>query len=303
MQKTIILTGSNGLLGQKIVHMLAKRSNIRFVATSRGTNKHPIREGYIYESADITDKNRWSVLFAKYKPTELIHGAAMTQVDKCEEERTLCDSINTEATAYLATLCKQYGTKLILISTDFIFSGAEGPYKENDAPAPVNYYGLSKVKAEQAVIETGCSYVILRTALLYGVTPSMSRSNIVLWVKKSLEQGKAIRVVDDQERTPTLAEDLASASITVAMRKVEGIFHISGSETYSILEIAYKVAEFWKLDKSLISRTDSESLGQRAKRPLITGFIILKAQTELNYKPHTLEQGLVLVEQQLKKWG
>ena len=302
MQKRILLTGGNGLLGQKIVKLLADRLYTQLLATGRGVNRHILREGYEYVSLDLTDSQKLSSLFKEYKPTHLIHTAASTLVDKCELDQEACDAVNVQAVEQLCKLSVQYGTHLVHISTDFVFDGEDGPYKEEDVPNPVNYYGRSKLKAERIVQDSGAAFAILRTMLLYGVSPAMSRSNIVLWVKKSLESGTPIKVVDDQKRCPTLAEDLAIATVSASMKNASGIYHISGAEMMSMLTLAHKVADFWKLDASLISPIDSVSLKQAAKRPPITGFVILKAQTELGYKPFTLNQGLGLVDRQLKEW-
>jgi dTDP-4-dehydrorhamnose reductase len=301
MEKRIILTGSNGLLGQKIVNLLAGRDKVELVATSRGVNRHTMRQGYAYEDADITQEILWEELFSEYKPTELIHTAAMTQVDLCEDDRALCDQINVDSTRMLARLCKEYGTRMIHISTDFIFNGENGPYKETDKPDPVNYYGLSKLKAEEAILQSGVNSTILRTILLYGIVPGMSRSNIVLWAKSALSARKTIQIVNDQFRCPTLAEDLASAVVLATMRGANGIFHISGPEMMPVVDLVREVARFWSLDPDLITEVSSESLNQKAKRPPRTGFIILKAQTELGYRPHTLRQGLSIVDKQIKE--
>ncbi|WNJ20985.1 NAD(P)-dependent oxidoreductase [Pontibacter sp. G13] len=300
MDKKIILTGSNGLLGQKIVNLLTGRPHVQLTATARGINRHPIREGYTYQSLDLLDEAGWEALFESIQPTELINTAAMTMVDKAEGDHETCDQINIDAVQMLARLCKKYGTRLIHISTDFIFDGTEGPYDESATPNPVNYYGLSKWKAEQVIEASGVDHVILRTILLYGMTPAMSRSNIVLWVKSSLENGKPINIVNDQVRNPTLAEDLAVATVSATMRDVKGVYHISGPETMKISDLAYRIADYWKLDRDLITEISSDSLNQAAKRPPITGFVILKAQTELGYQPHTLEQGFALLDRQLK---
>ena len=122
----------------------------------------------------------------------------------------------------LCQLCLQYQSKLVHVSTDFVFDGSAGPYKETDVPNPVNYYGMSKLKAEQLIQKSGVNFAILRTMLLYGITPAMSRSNIVLWVKDSLEKNKPIKVVNDQVRCPTFAEDLASACISAVMKDAKG---------------------------------------------------------------------------------
>jgi dTDP-4-dehydrorhamnose reductase len=299
MKKTIIVTGTNGLLGQKIIQILVQNPDIEVIATARGENRNPLSEGYLYENVDITDTNMWQTLFEKYQPDVLIHSAAMTQVDQCEDEKELCDSINVTAVADFCHLCKKYDTHLVHISTDFIFDGEKGIYFEDDAPNPVNYYGLSKLKGEEAILKSGVSAAILRTILLYGYVPKMSRTNIVLWLKDSLEKGKTITVVNDQERCPTLVEDLASACVSAALKEAKGIFHISGPEKMNIIELAYRVADFWKLDKSLIKETDSTTLNQKAKRPPRTGFILDKARKELDYQPHNLEEGLAILSEQL----
>ncbi|MDX1909065.1 MAG: SDR family oxidoreductase [Bacteroidia bacterium] len=305
MQRRILLTGSNGLLGQKIILLLAGRPHLRLVATSKGPNRHPLQDGYEYAPLDLTDPTDWETVFRDLQPTDVIHTAAQTQVDICETDKAGCDAINVHTVQMLADLCRTYQSRLVHISTDFIFDGAAGPYREQDLPNPVNYYGMSKLRAEQIIQAAGIPHVILRTILLYGVVPAMSRSNIVLWVRESLEAGKTIQVVDDQFRTPTLAEDLAVATVAAVMRQATGVYHISGSEFMSILELARRVATFWKLDTNLIQPAESAAIRQPAKRPPRTGFIILKAQTELDFRPHSLEQGLALVDRQLRemqKW-
>ncbi len=301
MQKTILLTGSNGLLGQKIVQNLAGLPYIKLIATSRGVNRHPLRKGYSYHELDLTDHIELAKLYHEVKPQDVIHTAAITKVDYCEDHHEECDAVNIEVVRKLAELSKQHHSRLIHISTDFIFDGQDGPYKEEDPPNPVNYYGLSKLKAEEIVQSVGINYAILRTMLVYGITPAMSRSNIVLWAKNSLESGQNIRVVNDQFRCPTLAEDLASASISAVMQDAQGVYHISGSEMMSIYDMVRQIAAFWKLDPKKVQQTTSDTLHQRAKRPPKTGFILLKAQTELDYRPHTFRQGLALIDRQMRE--
>lgn len=300
MPQRILLTGSNGLLGQKIIPLLSDHSDTTLLATSRGPNRHQSEIGYRYAPLDLTDAAAVQQIVADFQPTAIIHTAAQTQVDACEDDREGCDAINIGAVETLCDVCQQGNIRMVHISTDFVFDGADGPYSEEDVPNPVNYYGQSKLRAEQVIRERGLNHAILRTVLLYGITPAMSRSNIVLWAKKSLEEGKPIRVVTDQFRTPTLAEDLATASMTAALGEAQGIFHISGAEFLGVHEIAYRIADFWKLDKGLITEVDSSTLSQRAKRPPRTGFIIDKARRDLAYQPHRFEEGLALVDRQIK---
>ena len=234
------------------------------------------------------------------KPDVIIHTAAMTQVDQCETDRDLCWQVNVTGVEHIIAACAENHSHLIHVSTDFIFDGSHGPLDETAVPRPVNYYGESKLAGEQAVQKSKIHWAILRTVLVYGVTPDMSRSNIVLWVKKSLEDGKTIQVVNDQWRTPTLAEDLAQGCYRAAIKKATGIYHISGEEMMTPYDIAMATAEFFKLNKSLIKPATSATFRQPAMRPPKTGFIIEKARRELGYQPHSFQAGLALLATQLR---
>lgn len=296
----ILVTGSNGLLGQKLVHKLKADPEVKLIATARGENRLKDQTGYVYTSMDITSHQEVNQVMETHKPDVVINTAAMTNVDACELEPEKCDELNIEAVKYLIETCQAYNTHLVHLSTDFIFDGEEGPYAEGAVANPLSYYGQSKLTAEKLVSESHISWSILRTVLVYGVAEEMSRSNIVLWAKGALEKEQQINVVDDQFRTPTLAEDLADGCILAAKQKAQGIFNISGKDFMSILELVWKVADFWKLNKSLITATRSSTLSQPAKRPPKTGFILDKAMKELGYQPHSFEEGLQLVNQQLK---
>ncbi len=296
----ILITGSNGLLGQKLVALLYLNPDITLIATSRGANRDEIYEDYIYESMDITSEENVLKVFRKHKPDAVIHTAAMTHVDQCELNKEACVDQNITAVKHIINACKETGAFLLHVSTDFIFDGTHGPLTEGETPNPVNYYGWTKWEAEKAVEASGLKWAIARTVLVFGVVQDMSRSNIVLWVKNNLEQKKEINVVNDQWRTPTLAEDLAMGCWLIVQHQATGIFNISGEEMLSPYELAHTVADVWKLDKGLIKQADSSTFTQPAMRPPKTGFIIDKAKQQLGYKPHTLEEGLELVRAQLK---
>lgn len=298
--KRVLITGSNGLLGQKLVNLLNGRPAIEMIAISRGYNRNPGREGYEYYDVDITDFKELEKIIRDFKPTEIINSAAMTQVDQCETDKEACDLINHIAVKELLRMSKPLDTRMIHVSTDFIFDGESGPYDEKAAANPLSWYGRSKLLAEQEVLKEG-DHAIARTVLVFGYVPGLSRTNIVLWLKESLENGKTVNVVEDQFRTPTFAEDLADGIARILLKDKIGIFNISGFELMSIRELAEKVADYWKLDKSLINPILTSSLNQPAPRPPKTGFIILKAETELGYKPHKFEDALSQIERQLKE--
>jgi dTDP-4-dehydrorhamnose reductase len=302
--KKILITGSNGLLGQKLVYALLKRSDVNIIATSTGDNRMLTTDGYIYQSLDITNKNDVEAVFVKYQPDVVINTAAMTNVDACETKRNECWDINVNAVQHMVDVINdnKLSTHLIHLSTDFIFDGTKGSeYTETDIPNALSHYAASKLEAENILQKSTVKWAIARTIIVYGIVNNMSRSNIVLWAKDALTKGQKINVVDDQFRSPTLAEDLADGCILIADKGAVGIYHLSGKETMSILELVYKVADYWNLDKSLITPSKSTSLNQPAKRPPYTGFVIEKAKRDLGYNPHSFMEGLVILNKQLSR--
>jgi len=298
--KKILITGTNGLLGQKLVYALRDRKDYQVIATARGENRLLEKAGYLYETLDITNAHEVEQVFLKHQPHIVINGAAMTNVDECEDAKVLCWKINVDAVQYLLNAAEKYGSHFIHVSTDFIFDGSAGPYSEDAQANPLSYYGESKLAAEEIVRKYKGVWAIARTVLVYGLVDNMSRSNIVLWAKGALEKGEPINVVNDQFRTPTLAEDLANGCILIADQTADGIFNISGKEQLNVLQIVEKVADYYHLDKSLIRAISSKTLNQRAKRPPITGFILTKAIRELGYQPHSFEEGIAILDHQMK---
>jgi dTDP-4-dehydrorhamnose reductase len=156
----ILITGSNGLLGQKLIHLIASDTSCELIATSKGPNRTKMTEGYVYETLDLTDSTEAHDLIFGHEPDAVINTAAMTNVDACEDNKKLCDALNVEAVADLIEVCEQIDAHLIHVSTDFIFDGLDGPYREDDEANPVNYYGESKLKAEELVKKAKCPWSI-----------------------------------------------------------------------------------------------------------------------------------------------
>jgi dTDP-4-dehydrorhamnose reductase len=296
----ILVTGSNGLLGQKLIYALRNRSDVALIATSKGANRTKATDGYTYVSLDITQEAAVEKCMAVHQPTCIINTAAMTNVDACENDKEHCYAMNVEAVKRLVAQCKKNNIHFIQLSTDFVFDGKAGPYREDDTPNPLSYYAWSKLESEIIVQHAGIDAAILRTIIIYGVVDDKQRSNVVLWTKNALTQKQAINVICDQVRSPTLAEDLADACVQAAFKRAQGIFHVSGREQMSILETVEKTADFFGLDKSYIKPVTTAELNQVAKRPLITGFIIEKAEKELNFHPHSFKEGLEIVKRQLE---
>ena len=298
--KRLLITGSNGLLGQKLVYRLLELQEFELIATSIGPNRLIQKQGYRYEPMDIGSKEDVNRIFDLIQPEIVIHTAAMTNVDACETDKDGCLRANVHAVDYIVEAVNRCGAHLVHVSTDFIFDGEDGPYDEEAKANPVSYYGWSKMEAERIVIEKSKSWSILRTILVFGIVDNMSRSNVVLWAKGALEKGNPINVVDDQYRMPTLAEDLAEGCILAARKGAQGIFNISGKDYMNIYELVERVADHYHLSKTIINRVSSSTLSQPAKRPPRTGFILTKAINTLGYQPHSFEEGLAILDDQLK---
>jgi len=217
----------------------------------------------------------------------------MSRVDGCETNREECWSINVEAVENLVRCCRQHGSNLVQISTDFIFDGEDGPYDEGARPNPVNFYGKSKLAAENALRQLGPDkWTIIRTVLVYGTGVGLKRSNIGMWIIDELANGRPIRVFSDQLRSPTYVDDLAAGIGRVLRFERTGVFNISGREFMSIYDFAVEMARAFGFDASLVSPVTCDEMELTAPRPPKTGFIILKAETELGYKPHSLSKAL-----------
>ena len=290
----ILITGSNGLLGQKIVRQLLN-SKDAFLATSLGVNRNEECPAIHYRALDITSPDDIERVINDFQPSHVIHTAAMTNVDACELDPPTCKKINIDSVRYLAHACQKNSVHFQLLSTDFVFDGVNGNYSEEDEPNPLSVYATSKVEGEKIVMSlTNLSYSIVRTIIVYGTGQNLSRSNIVLWAKEALQKGQELTIIDDQFRAPTWADDLAWACIRICRLNEQGVYHIAGPETMSIFALVERIAKHYQLPMSQVKRTDSSTLNQPAVRPPKTGFDLSKAKKILGYRPMTLEQTLDL---------
>jgi len=281
------------LLGQALIQLLVEKK-YTVVATGKGRSRLVVAalENYQYQELDITDGPAVEEVVLRERPALIVHAAAMTHVDQCELNKQECYNANVTATRFLIDAARKVKARFVFVSTDFIFDGKQGPYKEDDEPAPVNYYGSTKLVAEKAVMESGLNWAIARTILVYGVAPTTGRTNIITWVKQSLENGTPIKMVTDQYRTPTFVDDLARGILLIIEKSATGIFHLSGEERMTPYEMAVETAKLFGLDQTLITPSSSQDIKQPAVRPPRTGFDISKAKKELGYKPVRFADGL-----------
>lgn len=297
-EKSVIITGANGLLGQKVVEEFAPH----FQVVATGLEAEPAQqwEGTEYQRMDITDTDSLSDLVSAVRPAVVINCAAYTDVDGAESEKETAWAVNAAAVKKMVRVLRRKEIKFVQISTDYVFDGTDGPYSEKDRPSPVNYYGTTKLAGDNAVIASGIDHLIFRTNVLYGVIPG--GNNFVLWIIKSLRDGKAIRVVDDQVNNPTLADGLAHAILMGCVMNARGIFHYGGSELMDRYTFALRIAEHFQLDSSLISPCKTGDLEQLvADRPRKSGLKTEKVVHDLHITLYDTNSGLTQVEKDLKQ--
>jgi len=236
---------------------------------------------------DLLDENGISELVGKIEPEVIIHSAALTDVDRCEREKELAYQMNVEGTRAIATAAEKAGSFLIYISTDYVFDGNRGMYREDDRTNPVSYYGYSKLLGEKF-----CRGCIARTCVIYGSRPASGKVNFALWLLNSLKSGKPVGVVTDQFITPTLNTNLARMVLEAAERRLTGIYHLAGATRISRYDYALELAREFDLDESLILPSRMEDLMWAAKRPIDSSLDTSKARAELMEKPFPLNEAL-----------
>ena len=243
MDYTVLITGANGLLGRVLSSILSD-CGFSVISTGKGADVLKGQRGCVYEQMDVTVQQNVEYVLSKYNPDCIINAAALTDVDACEKNHDLCLSVNTHSISYFIPFLKQNDVHLIHVSSDFIFDGSCGPYKEDDPCDPINYYGVSKLEAEKLIINNNLKYTILRTSLLFGKIDD--KFNFVTWVKSNLENGSKLNIVDDQYRTATFVYDLADVILKVIQKEKYGVYHVSSGEVLSIYQIVCTIAKHYK---------------------------------------------------------
>jgi dTDP-4-dehydrorhamnose reductase len=297
--KRIIITGSNGLLGQKIASVFAAETDFDILLTSFEKESYITNLKYPYHQLDITKKSDVKSLVHNFRPDVIINAAAFTNVDESENEREYTWRLNVDAVKNLIIASRLTDSKIIHFSTDYIFNGKDGPHFEDSIPDPINYYGRTKLASENALISSGIKHCIIRTMILYGVGQSV-KNNFVIWVINQLQNNQIIKVVDDQFGNPTLVDDLALYVLKIVETNRSGIYNICGSENLNRYKFALKIAQVFKFDENLIKTVKTVDLGQTAQRPLKSGLNCFKATSEMGIKLLDAEQGLFVLKRQLE---
>jgi dTDP-4-dehydrorhamnose reductase len=280
-----VLVIGGGLLGRALA--LASKKNY---VTALTYNINPFEiDGCETHYMDITKSVD---LIRRLKPNYIVLTAAMTNVDQCEVDHEGAWRANAIGPKNVASAAKEIGSKLIYVSTDYVFDGEQGMYREGDLTMPINYYGESKLAGERFVQEICQNFVIARTSVLYGWNPA--RQNFVTWVVDEMRKGNRINIINDQYISPTLSSNLAD--MILCLRDQTGIFHASGKERINRYDFSLKIARVFGLDESLANPITLDKLTWKARRP-VDSSLDTSLVSRLS-KPLNVEEGLLAMVEQ-----
>ena len=289
IEKKILIIGGSGLLGKKLVDFFNSKNYKVYSTYFNNVNEKPN-----FFNLDITDKKNVSKLLNKIKPEIIINCSAYTDVDECEKNIDKAFSINANSVGYLAEIVKTIDAKFVQISTDYVFNGKKGFYKEIDETNPINYYGLTKLKGEQIVCDLLDDFIIARTSVIYGI----NKNNFVLWMINNLKENKQINIVDDQFISPTYNTDITNQIYSLIINNENGIFHTAGGERISRYDFAIKLSEIFSLNKDNINKISMKDLKWVAKRPMDSSLDVSKISKFK--KPYTINESLQLLKKELR---
>jgi dTDP-4-dehydrorhamnose reductase len=225
------------------------------------------------------------------QPDIIINAAAYTDVDGCEQNKELCWNTNVRAVENILDIAVTFNPVLIQVSTDYVFDGIQGDYRETDQTNPLGNYARSKLASENIIKSSSLEYIIARTQVLYGYAHN-NNLNFATWVISRLSKKKKIRVVYDQKGNPTYVDDLTEGIFRLLDKKEYGLFHVSGSQIINRYDFALKIAEVFNFDESLIERIMTSDLEQSSPRPKDSSFIIDKLVNRTDWEPGNVLSGL-----------
>lgn len=284
----VLVIGASGQVGGAIMRLSPK--NWEVIGTYSGKHK----PGLIH--LDVSNRDEVFEVFKRARPDVVILSAAFTNVDLCETDKERADAVNVSGPLNVCDASMKYGSKMVYMSTDYVFDGENGPYREDDAPNPLGHYAWTKLEGERITAFTP-NHLIIRTTGVYSADPDSL--NFVMQVIKRLGAGESMRVPSDQYGTPTLADNLADGILTLLTLGKTGIYNVAGSDFMDRYSFALLIADIFGLDKSLIAPIDTPSLGQKARRPLRAGLVVEKIEREAGIKMVGAREGLMIVKERL----
>ena len=286
----MLVTGAGGLLGSAVASLATEEHEV-FAAFSKHVPScgNPVK-------LDLLDGEGTAAAVAKVRPDAIVHSAALTDVDRCEGDRDLAERVNHDATRTLSESAKRAGAFFLYVSTDYVFDGARGMYREEDQANPINLYGLTKLRGEQAVEASGTEFCIARGSVVYGAHPAAGKVNYALWLIESLRRGERVRVLRDQHVSPTLNLSFAEMILEALERRLTGIFHMAGASRVSRYDFAVALAGAFGLDSSLVEPVNMDEMRWVAKRPRDSSLDVSKATSLLSKKPLLLPDALLTLK-------
>ncbi|MCK5683724.1 dTDP-4-dehydrorhamnose reductase [bacterium] len=291
----ILITGSNGNLGTKLIDTCLKRGH-NPVATDFAVEPSNRTLGkFEYFWGDVQEREKILQICNKVKPDVIIHTAAITDVDLCEQEHELAVNINLEGTVNILNYAEESGCKLVFISTDYVFDGQKGNYIETDETEPINFYGQNKLETENIIKETIENYLIIRTSSLYGIADNI-QNNFLLWILKKLKKDEKVPLFIDQIVNPTLTDNLASNIFELISAEATGIYHLAGNDSMSRYEFGELVCEVFNYDKILLEKVSLSDFDFAAKRPKNSSMCLDKFINKCNTKPFGVKESLNFLE-------
>lgn len=287
----MLITGGTGLLGVAIQHSTPK--DIRGYSIYFPERYLPAPLPFPVLAADVSDRVKMQIIFEWAKPDVVIHAAAIGSVDFAERNREETRKVNVGGTEVVVDLCQITKARLIYISSNAVFDGRTPFYSETMPVNPINYYGKLKVEAETVVRESNIPWAIVRPILMYGWPYPGERDNPVVWWKRSLENSKPIKVVDNVFTKPIPAWSCADVIWAIIQQNRTGIFHAAGRDHISLYQFALLTAEVFGLDTSLITPVPDSYFPEIAPRPQDTSFDTTKMERELCVKTIGVRDGLL----------
>ena len=287
-----LVTGSAGLVGQQVVKDLSKSNQ---VFSCYNESKPEYGDSV---KMDLKNYEMISSVLTEIKPDVVIHLGAMTGVDLCEKEKTSASEINTKATEIIAKECSKLNSFLVYVSTDYVFDGNFGMYKEDDVANPLGFYGKSKLEGEKAVQNFSTNWCIARTSTPFGLHPT--KKSFPMWVIENLQKQKQIDVLIDQFTSPTYIPNLSRMLIEISERRITGIIHAAGASKISRYQMASMVSDKLNLDGTLLKQISMNKMKWVAQRPKDSSLDVSRASSILNEKPQKIDQSLNLFIDEMK---
>ena len=305
MKKKLLIFGVSGLTGYKIAQQAIKDFDVYGIFNTRQITVPDCT----ISKMDITDKNQLDDLFSQITPDIVINTTALHNVDFCEDNKEKSFDVNCNAVRCLFENSQKHNSRLIHISTDYVFEGNnKKPYKEEDSPSPLSIYGLSKLEGENILSDS--HHIVIRPSVVYGWTPmelagTVSSSgkpmNFAMWLLSKLRNRDKLKIVTDQFATATIADSLAESCLRIAESEKGGLYHVSGLSCESRYEFAIKFAKEFGYSPDQIQPTTSAEFKQKAKRPSYSCLDCTKAIKDFNLNLLTTEKALEVMKGQVEK--